>query len=257
MCPQVIKQILNTIRVFPSPVFLHTNRRVVLPVAPTVFQDVSPGLLACWTQRDEPASRPVGNLLHETLEFLRPVRHHTAVDHYSWCQQANSVVANHGLTAANVAPSGATSIQLEGSMNSRNSSDLGLSSASRSTFRHTTLPHSTHGFQLHAVPSSFRSNKRPDKVASLLKEAPRPMSNQSHAQPEDGQAIMKFDTFQSFWDLSHAVRRCHNNCRKCARMSQLSPEKSVLTLHFLVCMRRQRAARKKQVDCEGAMRSCM
>ena len=45
--------------------------------------------------------------------------------------------------------------------------------------------------------------------------------------PEDRQAMMKFDSFQSFDDLSHAV---HNHCRKCARMSQLSAEKSVLML---------------------------
>ena len=86
---------------------------------------------------------------------------------------------------------------------------------------------STHGVQLHAVPSSVRSHRR---VASKLKGAPLPLLNQSDAQTEDGHAKMKFDTFQSFRDLSHAVRGCHNNCRKYARMSQLSAEKSVLML---------------------------
>ena len=54
--------------------------------------------------------------------------------------------------------------------------------------------------------------------------------NKSHAQTEDGHAMIKFDTFQSFWDLSHAVRGCHFNCRKCARASQLSAQKSMLML---------------------------
>ena len=37
-------------------------------------------------------------------------------------------------------------------------------------------------------------------------------------------------TVPSFWDLSHAVRGCLNNCRTCTRLSQLSTEKSVLML---------------------------
>ena len=65
---------------------------------------------------------------------------------------------------------------------------------------------------------------------------------------------MKFDSFQSFEDLSHAV---HNHCRKCARMSQLSAEKSVLMLDTLMCTRRQRQVGKKQVDSEGVVRSCL
>ena len=56
-----------------------------------------------------------------------------------------------------------------------------------------------------------RSHRRPDRVASLLKDAPLPMLNQSDAQTEDGHAMMKSDTFQSFQDLSHAVRGCHNS----------------------------------------------
>ena len=64
--------------------------------------------------------------------------------------------------------------------------------------------------------------------------------NHSDAQTEDGHAMMKFDSFQAFWNLSHAVRGCHNNCRKCARMSQLSAEKSVLMLDKLMCTRHQR-----------------
>ena len=75
VCPQV--------SVFPSPGFLHTNRMHVLPVAPKVYQPFSLGPLACWKQRDEPASRTVGNLLHQTLESLRSVHQRTAVDH-SW-----------------------------------------------------------------------------------------------------------------------------------------------------------------------------
>ena len=76
-------------------------------------------------------------------------------------------------------------------------------------------------------------------MVSLLKDAPLPMLNQSDAQT-DGHATMKFDTFQSFPDLSHAVRGCHNNCSKCASVSQLSAEKSVLMLYKLMCTRHQR-----------------
>ena len=68
--------------------------------------------------------------------------------------------------------------------------------------------------QLHAVPSSVRSHKRPDRVASSLKVAPLPMMNQCDAQTEDGHAMMKSDTFHSLTNLSHAVRGCHNNCRQ-------------------------------------------
>ena len=88
----------------------------------------------------------------------------------------------------------ATSIQPEGSMNSRNSSDPGSSSASRP--RPVVPPLSSHGFQLHAVPTSSRSHKRPDRVAS--KEAPLPMLTKTDEQTEDGHAKMTFDTFHSF-----------------------------------------------------------
>ena len=56
--------------------------------------------------------------------------------------------------------------------------------------------------------------------------------------------MMKYDTLQSFRDLSDAVRRCHNNCRKCTRVSQLSAEKSVLMLDKLMCTRHQRPVGK-------------
>ena len=56
-----------------------------------------------------------------------------------------------------------------------------------------------------------RSHKRPDRVASLLKDVPLPMLNQNDLQMEDGHAMMKFDTFPSYRNLSHAVRGCHNS----------------------------------------------
>ena len=37
------------------------------------------------------------------------------------------------------------------------------------------------------------------------------MLNQSDMQTEDGHAMMKFDTFHSFQNLSHAVRGCQNS----------------------------------------------
>ena len=108
---------------------------------------------------------------HQTLESRRSVRHHTVVDHCCLAQRSCSTVANPGLTKTSVAPSGAVSIQLEEVVELE---ELEFSSASRSTFRHT-CPRSTHGFQLHAVPSSFRSHRRPDGVASLHKCAPQPI----------------------------------------------------------------------------------
>ena len=62
--------------VFLSPVFHHTNRRHVIPVAPKVYQPFSLGPLLYWTPRDE----------------------------RSWCQRATST-ANHGSTKENVVPS--------------------------------------------------------------------------------------------------------------------------------------------------------
>ena len=88
-----------------------------------------------WGPTSRPPTKP---RLRPMREQLRPVPHHTAVEHCWWCQCANSIEANPGLTKADVASSRATSIQLEGSMNSRNSSDLGSPSASRSTLRHAT-----------------------------------------------------------------------------------------------------------------------
>ena len=76
-------------------------------------------------------------------------------------------------------------------MNSRNSSDLGFSSASRSTFRHP-----------------------------ILKDAPLLMLNQNDAQTEDGHAMMKYGTFHSFQNLSHAVRGCKETVNKCAHTSR-------------------------------------
>ena len=58
---------------------------------------------------------------------------------------------------------------------------------------------------LHAVPSSVRSHKRPDRVASVPKEAPLPLLNHSKAQTEDGQAMMKADTFHALRNLSQEV----------------------------------------------------
>ena len=37
------------------------------------------------------------------------------------------------------------------------------------------------------------------------------MLNQSDMQMEDGHAMMKFDTFHSCWNLSHAVRGCQSS----------------------------------------------
>ena len=62
-----------------------------------------------------------------------------------------------------------------------------------------------HRLPLHAVPSSVRSHKRPVRVASLLKEAPLPLLNHNEAQTEDGQAMMKADTFHALWNLSQEV----------------------------------------------------
>ena len=62
-----------------------------------------------------------------------------------------------------------------------------------------------HRLPLHAVPSSVRSHRRPDRVASFLKEAPLPMLNHSKAQTEDGQAMMKADTFHALLILSQEV----------------------------------------------------
>ena len=130
------------------------------------------------------------------------------------CQWANSTVANPGSTKENVAPSCATSIQLEVSMNSRNSSDLVFSSASRSTFHHTTfpwrswIPNFTQSRRLFAHTGGLTGSPPHSKVAPL------PMLNQSNEQTEDGHAMMKSDTFHSSPNLSDAVRGCHNNCRK-------------------------------------------
>ena len=124
----------------------HFIRRVQVPcVAPEDYQPffLVP-LVYFWTRKDGPVSRTVSNLFRQMMESIDTVRHHTAVDHYSWCRRANSTVANPGSTKENAVHSNATSMSpvypLEVSMNSRNSSNLGLSSASRSTFRHSTFP---------------------------------------------------------------------------------------------------------------------
>ena len=70
------------------------------------------------------------------MESLRTVRHHTAVDHCSWCQREDSI----GSTKETDVPSATSMSTLEVSINSRNSSDLGSSSTSRSTLLHTTFP---------------------------------------------------------------------------------------------------------------------
>ena len=144
---------------FPSPGFLHANRTRVLRAASEAYQLFSPGPPVYGTQRDEPASHTVLNPFRRVVESLHPVRHHAAVDHCSWCRRTNST----GLTKGNDVSSATFMKTPEGSMNSKNSTDPGSSSATRSTPRHTTL--SSHGFQLHAVPTSFRSHRRPDMVA--------------------------------------------------------------------------------------------
>ena len=110
----------------------------VLPVTPEVL----PALLSGATRELDAKRRT--SLFRQTVESLRPVRHHTAMDHCSKCPRASSTVANPGSTKENVVPSCAASMsavyQLEWSMNQRNSSDLGFSGASRSTFLHTTFP---------------------------------------------------------------------------------------------------------------------
>ena len=53
-------------------------------------------------------------------------------------------------------------------MNSRNSSDLGSSSTSRSTFLHTTFPQRSWIPTSHSPDVSFPQPRRPDRVASLL-----------------------------------------------------------------------------------------
>ena len=154
------------------------------------------------------------------------------------------MVANPCLTKVNVAPTGAMSIQLERLLNSRNSDDLRISSASCSTFRHTMSPSAlmdsnfTQSRRLLAYPGGLIGSP------SYSKNAPLPMLHQNHAQTEVGYALMKFDTLQSFRNLSHAVRACHNNCQQCARVSQLSAGKSVLMLDKFMCTRHQRPVRK-------------
>ena len=121
-----------------------------------------------------------------------------------------------GLTKANVAPSGATSMSaLEVSMNSRNSSDLGFSSASRSTFLQTTFPQRSWIPTSRSPDVSFAHTGRLTGSPSLFKVAPLPMLNQSDAQTEDGHAMMKSDTFHPFRNKGHAVRGCNQTVNKC------------------------------------------
>ena len=133
-------------------------------------------------------------------ESLRPVRHHTAVDHCSWCQRANFTVCRRanstvcqranstGSTKENDVPS-ATSIQPEGSMNSRNSSDLGSSRTSRSTFlQRSWIPTSR------SPDVSFAHTSGLTGSPLYLKMLRYHCLNQ-RVQTEDGHAMMKFDTF--------------------------------------------------------------
>ena len=140
------------------------------------------------------------------MESLRPIRHRTAVDHCS--SRADSAVANPGSTKENVVPGCATSMcTLEVSRNSRNSSDLGFSSASRSTFLHTTFPQRS--WILTSQGRFFTQ-----KLLSML--------NQSDAQTEDGHAMVKSDVVHPFRNLSHAVRGCDKTVNKCVLRTRLT-----------------------------------
>ena len=119
------------------------------------------------------------------MESLGTVRHHTAVDHGSWCQRADSTVENPGSTKEHVVPS-ATSMS--------------------TVYQLEVLQHQSFHVPSYHVPSAFmdsnftqsrrlvRSHRRPDSVASLLKDAPLPTFNQSDAQTEDGHAMMNSGT---------------------------------------------------------------
>ena len=74
-----------------------------------------------------------------------------------------------------------------------------------------------------------RSRWRPDRVASLLEDAPPPMLNRERRTDGSWTSMDMLSTFHSFQDLSHAVRGCHKTVNKCAR---------------------------RAVDCESAVRSC-
>ena len=100
-------------------------------------------------------------------------------------------------------------------MNSRNSSDLGFSSASRSTFLHTAFPqrswtpHSAQSRRLFAHTGGLTGSPL------LLNDAPLPMLSQRDVQTEDGHAMMQADTFHSFQHLSQRERWCiRHECRR-------------------------------------------
>ena len=96
------------------------------------------------------------------------------------------------------------------------------------------------------------------RVDSSTEHACCKLLNQIDAQTEDGHAMMKFDTFSLIPGLKPEWQRKHyNNCQTCAIMSQLSAGKSMLMLDKLMRTRHQRASRKRRVDCEGAVRSCV
>ena len=57
--------------------------------------------------------------------------------------------------------------------------------------------------------------------------------------------MKKSDTFLSFQNLSHAVRRCHNNCRQV---------RTDITNHVYAS---PKTVGKRQVDFAGAVEDCM
>ena len=125
------------------------------------------------------------------MESLRTVRHHTAVDHCSWCRRANSTVCQRanstGLAKGNGVPSATSVSTLEVSMNSTNSRDLG--------FQHQSFH----------VPSPWMTTSRSPDVSfahtggltgsPLYSQLLRYRCLNQSVRTEDGHAMMKFDTF--------------------------------------------------------------
>ena len=68
------------------------------------------------------------------------------------------------------------------------------------------------------------------------------LSPESDGQTEDGHAMMKFDTFYSFRNLSHVVRGCNKTVNKGAQTSRLT------------CTCHEKLEEKWQVDCEAKLR---
>ena len=81
----------------------------------------------------------------------------------------------------------------------------------------------SHFHNWNGTPRMLRKARNPaSAVGSSTKQRPTcNMLNQSDVQTEDGHAMMKFDTFHSFRNLSHAVRGCHETVIKCAPTCKL------------------------------------